>query len=166
METPELLMELKEKLSVKLGESLLSSEQQWDFPVFTVKRENIIDVVKFLYDDGFTFLTDLTGIHYPNNKGQELGVIYHLHDMPRNRRVRLKTFMPISDPHIASLTSVFLGANWMERETYDFYGIIFKGHPNLKRILNMDEMNYFPMRKEYPLEDARRDDKNDSMFGR
>ncbi len=54
----------------------------------------------------------------------------------------------------------------MERETYDFFGIIFKGHPNLKRILNVDEMNIYPLRKEYPLEDQTRDDKSDKMFGR
>jgi NADH-quinone oxidoreductase subunit C len=61
---------------------------------------------------------------------------------------------------------VFAAANWLERETYDFYGVIFEGHPNLKRILNVDEMIIFPMRKEYPLEDQTREDKNDSMFGR
>jgi NADH-quinone oxidoreductase subunit C len=67
---------------------------------------------------------------------------------------------------VATLTSVFQAANWMERETYDFYGVNFEGHPNLKRILNVDEMTIFPMRKEYPLEDQVRQDKNDTMFGR
>ena len=161
-----LLTELTEKLKAAFGDDILASEQQYDFPVITVKKEKIIDVIKSLHADGFTFLTDLTGIHYPDNKGKELGVIYHLHDMPKNRRVRLKTFTSIGDTAIPTLTGVFPGANWMERETYDFFGINFKGHPNLKRILNMDEMNYFPMRKEYPLEDARREDKNDTMFGR
>ena len=65
-----------------------------------------------------------------------------------------------------SITSVFSAANWMERQEFDFFGIIFTGHPNLKRILNMDEMTYHPMRKEYPLEDGTREDKNDKMFGR
>ena len=60
----------------------------------------------------------------------------------------------------------FHAANWMERETYDFYGVNFVGHPNLKRILNVDEMDYFPMRKEFPLEDQTRIDKDDEMFGR
>ncbi|HEY8402859.1 MAG TPA: NADH-quinone oxidoreductase subunit C, partial [Cytophagaceae bacterium] len=92
--------------------------------------------------------------------------IYHLHNLPKNFRLRLKTFFPKTDPVIDSLTPVFNSANWMERETYDFFGIIFKGHPNLKRILNVDDMDYFPLRKEYALEDPTRDDKKDNMFGR
>ncbi len=161
-----LLVELKTKLTDKFGKGIVATEQQYDFPVITVDRTQIIEIISFLKEDGFNFLTDLTGIHYPDNKGQELGVVYHLHDMPQNRRVRIKTFMPVGAPEIKSLTGLFAGANWMERETYDFFGIIFKGHPNLKRILNMDEMNYFPMRKEYALEDGSRDDKSDKMFGR
>jgi NADH-quinone oxidoreductase subunit C len=64
------------------------------------------------------------------------------------------------------VTSLYAAANWMERETFDFYGIIFTGHPNLRRILNADEMDYFPLRKEFPLEDATRSDKEDKYFGR
>jgi NADH:ubiquinone oxidoreductase subunit C len=67
---------------------------------------------------------------------------------------------------IATITDLFAGANWMERETYDFYGIEFTGHPDLRRILNMDDMDYFPMRKEYVLEDGTREDKDDRFFGR
>jgi len=161
-----LLTTLTEKLKAKFGADLINAEQQYDFPVFTIRKDKIIDIVKSLQEDGFNFLTDLTGIHYPDNKGQELGVIYHLHDMPKNTRIRLKIFTSINDPSVPTLTGLFPGANWMERETFDFFGIKFTGHPNLKRILNMDEMNYHPMRKEYPLEDAKRDDKDNSMFGR
>ena len=92
--------------------------------------------------------------------------MYQLHNLPKNWRIRIKTFFPVTNPEVPSLTPLFPSANWQERQEYDFFGIIFKGHPNLKRILNMDEMNYFPMRKEYALEDAGRDDKNDTMFGR
>lgn len=166
MEPSTLLTELNQKLSEKFGKDIISNEQQYDFPVFTVDRHKIVEIISFLKESGFNFLTDLTGIHYPDNKGLELGVIYHLHDMPNNKRVRIKTFTPINDPKIDTLTGVFAGANWMERETFDFFGIQFKGHPNLKRILNMDEMNYHPMRKEYALEDASRDDKDNAMFGR
>ncbi len=163
----DVLNTLNEKLKTKFGSDILSAEQLFDFPVFTVKKEKILEIIKTLKEEeGFNFLTDLTGTHYPDNKGQELGVIYHLHDMPGNRRIRLKTYASLADPKVLSLTGLFPGANWMERETFDFYGVLFTGHPNLKRILNMDEMNYFPMRREYPMEDAKRDDKDNSMFGR
>jgi NADH-quinone oxidoreductase subunit C len=157
-----------EKLKEKFGDKILSADESYNLLSLNVPRENILEILHFLYNDeelGFKFLTDLTGIHYPEPK-EELGVIYHLHNLPKNKRIRLRTFFPKSDPWIDSATPVFSGANWMERETYDFFGIQFKGHPNLKRILNMDEMDYFPLRKEYALEDPTRTDKDDSMFGR
>ena len=92
--------------------------------------------------------------------------MYQLHNLVNNQRIRLKIYLPVENPVAPTLTGVFAAANWLERETYDFYGVIFEGHPNLKRILNVDEMIIFPMRKEYPLEDQTREDKNDSMFGR
>jgi NADH-quinone oxidoreductase subunit C len=113
-----------------------------------------------------SFLTDIAGAHYPDRKGQELEVIYHLHSLINNVRLRIKCSLPVEKPEINSVVALYSAANFMERETYDFYGIIFTGHPNLKRILNVDEMDYFPMRKEYPLEDQTRTDKEDKYFGR
>jgi NADH-quinone oxidoreductase subunit C len=101
----------------------------------------------------------------PDQK-DDLGIVYHLHNLVDNVRLRLKVFVSTTNPHIHSLTDIFPGANWMERETFDFYGIHFNGHPNLKRILNVDEMTIHPLRKEFPLEDQTRKDKNDSQFGR
>jgi len=164
-----LLQYIEEKLKSKFGDAVLAAEQSYDFPVFIIKREKIFDVVKYLKEEpelGFEFMTTLCGLHYPDNKGQELGVMYQLHNLPKNHRIRLKTFFPIADPQVPSMTPLFSSANWQERQEYDFYGIIFKGHPDLRRILNMDEMNYYPMRKEYPLEDGTRTDKDDKMFGR
>jgi NADH-quinone oxidoreductase subunit C len=74
--------------------------------------------------------------------------------------------LPLGNPVVPTVTDLFSGANWMERETYDFYGILFEGHPNLKRILNVEYLDYFPMRKEYPLEDPTREDKDNRFFGR
>jgi NADH-quinone oxidoreductase subunit C len=74
--------------------------------------------------------------------------------------------MPNDAPEIDTVSSVFASANWQERETFDFYGIHFSGHPDLRRILNVDEMDYFPLKKEYPLEDQTRTDKDDTYFGR
>ena len=95
-----------------------------------------------------------------------IGVIYHLHSLTNNVRVRIKVFLNGDDPVIPTATDLWEGANWMERETYDFFGINFQGHPNLVRILNVDDMTVFPMRREYPLEDPNRVDKKDYFFGR
>ena len=125
--------------------------------------------MKFLKEDhelNFHFLTTQCGIHYPDNKAPGVGVVYHLHNLIKNTRLRVEAFFSIENPFIDSLTPLWSAANWMERETYDFYGIIFEGHPDLRRILNVDDMDYFPMLKQYPLEEATREDKNDKMFGR
>jgi len=136
---------------------------------FESPKDMNLKVLQFLYDDPalrFQFLTDLTAVHYPDQKGRELAVVYHLHNLIDNIRIRYKVFTDIEKPEIFTATKLYAAANWMERETFDFYGVQFLGHPNLKRILNVDEMNYFPMRKEYPLEDQTRIDKDDAMFGR
>lgn len=163
----ELFNKVKERISAKLPDAIEVAEITFDFPTFTIKKESIHDVLSFLKHDedlNFHFLTDLTGFQTEDEK--HLGVIYHLHNMPKNNRVRIKTYFDINKPEIPTATDIWPGANWMERETFDFYGVKFKGHPKLKRILNVDEMDIFPMRKEYPLEDQSRDDKNDKMFGR
>jgi NADH-quinone oxidoreductase subunit C len=158
-----------EKLTNKFGDKvILSHEVSFNMLAITVNKDSILELLQYLYkeeDLGFKFLTDLTGIHYPH-PDEQLGVIYHLHNLYKNSRIRLRAFFPKSKPEIDSVTPVFKGANWMERETFDFFGIIFKGHPNLKRILNVDDMTYYPLRKEYALEDETRTDKNDAMFGR
>jgi NADH-quinone oxidoreductase subunit C len=130
-------------------------------------RESIIDLVGHLkHDLGFGFLTDICGAHYPLSENQEFQVVYHIHNLYKNVRLRLKVNLATADLAIPTMVNLFPAANWMERETFDFYGIIFEGHPDLRRILNMDEMNYHPLRKEYALEDAGRDDKEDKYFGR
>lgn len=135
----------------------------------TTSVDLIIPMFHFLYQHPilkFQFLTDLAGIHFPEAKGQELGVIYHLHSLENNVRLWIKAYAPIESPNFPTITGLYATANWMEREAFDFYGIIFEGHPNLTRILNVDDMDYHPMRKEYPLEDATRHDKIDELFGR
>jgi NADH-quinone oxidoreductase subunit C len=136
---------------------------------FEVPCELNLKVLQFLYDDEqlkFRFLTDLQAVHYPDQPGRELAVVYHLHNLVDNVRLRFKIFVPISKPDVFTATQLYATANWMERETYDFFGVNFVGHPNLKRVLNVDEMDYFPLRKEFPLEDQTRIDKDDEMFGR
>ncbi len=108
----------------------------------------------------------MCAVHYPERVGEELSVVYHIHNLVDNIRIRFKVFTDIKKPDVFSATALYSAANWMERETFDFYGVNFIGHPNLKRILNVDDMEYFPMRKEFPLEDQTRLDKDDEMFGR
>ena len=158
-----------ERIQKEFGKDLVNAYESYGMRTIVVSSDRVFEVMKFLKEDNelsFNFLTDECGIHYPDNVGQELGVIYHLHNFMNNTRLRVETFFSIENPVVASMTPLWPAANWMERETFDFYGIIFEGHPDLKRILNMDDMDYFPMRKQYPLEDATREDKNDKMFGR
>ena len=166
----ELLEIVKNKLQDKFGDAVLASEMHYDFPVFILKKEVVKEALKFLKEDAelnFHFLTTMCGLHHPENPAEsEFGLMYQLHNMPKNWRIRIKTFMPRENLDMPTVTDVWKTAGWMERQEFDFFGFNFVGHPNLKRILNMDEMNYFPMRKEYPLEDMQRDDKNDKMFGR
>jgi NADH-quinone oxidoreductase subunit C len=160
---------VKEKLSSKFGESLTNWEEQYGMLTFEAPRELNLKVLQFLYDDEnlkFRFLTDLCAVHYPDRAGEELAVVYHLHSLENNVRLRFKVFASANQPDVYTATNLYSSANWMERETYDFFGVNFIGHPNLKRILNVDEMDYFPLRKEYPLEDQSRIDKDDEMFGR
>lgn len=146
------------------GEVILV-ESPYDFLTVNLKAGKIIEIIKFLYDkEKYQYLTTLCGIHYPENK--TIQVMYQLHKLTENKRIRLKIALPEEKPTVPTLTNVFPAANWMERETYDFFGVIFEGHPNLIRILNVEEMTIFPLRKEYPLEDQTREDKNNDMFGR
>ncbi len=152
-------------LTQRFADQILSSETAYDFPVLVLKKDKIVEIIRFLYDEAkFQYLTTLCGIHYAELN--QIAIMYQLHNLVSNERVRLKVFLPTENPVIASLTPVFAGANWMERETFDFYGVTFEGHPKLKRILNVEDMIIHPLRKEYPLEDQTRDDKEDFMFGR
>ncbi|MBC7425214.1 MAG: NADH-quinone oxidoreductase subunit C [Bacteroidia bacterium] len=165
----ELLETLSGKLHEKFGSNLIKASMDYDFPVFLIEKNSLIEILTYLKTDpemGFNFLTTLCGVHTPNNTGAEFGVMYQLQNMEKNWRIRLKITMPEDDLKVPTLTVLWPAANWMERQEYDFFGFNFTGHPDLRRILNMDEMNYFPMRKQYPLEDAGREDKDDKFFGR
>ena len=160
---------VQQKLTEKFGEQLTNWEEPFGMLTFTAPKELNLKVLQFLYDDEvlkFQFLTDLCAVHYPERKGEEIAMVYTVHSLTNNLRVRFKVYADAEKTEVYTASALYEAANWMERETYDFFGINFIGHPQLKRILNMDEMNYFPMRKEYPLEDMQRDDKNDKMFGR
>jgi NADH-quinone oxidoreductase subunit C len=140
MTTQELHDTVLTKLKAEFADAIVSSEVQYDFPVITVSKNKLYDILKFLKTStelGFEFLTTACGIHYPDAKGKELGMVYQLHNMPQNVRIRIKSFTALSDVVFPSMIPLWPAANWMEREAFDFYGLRFEGHPNLIRILNM-----------------------------
>src|SRR4051794_913350 len=107
-------------------------EEPYGMLTITTTREQIIPMLEFLHADPvlqMSFLTTMCGIHYPDNKDKELGVIYHVHSLVHNARLRIKIFFPIADPVVPTATNLYAAANWMERETFDFYGVKFEGHP-------------------------------------
>lgn len=160
---------IRQRLNEKFEGVLGEWSETYGMLTFSAPKDLNLKVLQFLFDDEtlrFRFLTDLQAVHYPERKGEELCVVYHLHNLVDNVRIRFKVYTDIQQPDVFSATALYAGANWMERETYDFFGVNFVGHPNLIRVLNVDEMDYFPMRKEFPLEDQTRVDKDDEMFGR
>jgi len=159
--------ELIDLLGEKFGEQLFDVTEPYGLLTFSTTKDQVIAVLSFLKDNGkinFNFLTDLTAVHYPEK--EQIAVVYHLHSMVSGIRARLKVFIHENNPTIPTASALWNSANWMERETYDFFGVKFEGHPDLRRILNMDELNVHPMLKQYPLEDPNRVDKKDEYFGR
>ncbi len=121
---------------------------------FYVRRERLPEVAAKLRDDPdlrFELCSGVSGVHYPEEVGRELHAVYHMLSITHNRRVRLEVSVPDADPHVPSLVSVYPTCNWHERETWDFFGIIFDGHPALTRIEMPDDWKGHPQRKDYPL---------------
>jgi NADH-quinone oxidoreductase subunit C len=159
--------EIIDLLGERFGEQLFDVTEPYGLLTFSTTKDKIINVLTFLKENGkinFNFLTDITAVHYPEKN--QLAVVYHLHSMVSGVRVRVKVFIHENDPTIPTASTLWNAANWMERETYDFFGIKFEGHPDLRRILNMDDLGVHPMLKQYPLEDPNRVDKKDEYFGR
>jgi len=154
-------------INEKFEGEIINAGMDKDFFTLILKKEKIVDIIGHLYnhqDTKFQYLTTMFAVHYPDQN--QIAMVYQLHNLATNQRIRLKIFLSADNPTTPTLTTVFSAANWMEREAYDFFGVVFTGHPNLTRILNVEDMLIFPMRKEYPLEDQTREDKNDLMFGR
>ncbi len=122
-----------------------------------LKRDRIIDVCRYLHDDPslkMDHLADLTAVDYsayPGDTGERFEVVYNLISTVYRHRIRLKARVPENDPRIDTVVSVWNTANWHERETYDLMGIMFVGHPDLRRILLPEDWEGHPLRKEYPL---------------
>jgi NADH-quinone oxidoreductase subunit C len=121
---------------------------------FYVRRDRLPQVARILRDDpqlAFELCTGVSGVHYPDEAGRELHAVYHLLSISRNRRLRLEAVAPDADPHVPSLVDVYPTCDWHERETWDFFGLVFDGHPALTRIEMPDDWKGHPQRKDYPL---------------
>ncbi|MGY1437353.1 NADH-quinone oxidoreductase subunit C [Streptomyces reniochalinae] len=121
---------------------------------FHIAREHLPQVARTLRDDPalrFELCTGVSGVHYPGETGRELHAVYHLRSLTHNRLIRLEVTAPDADPHVPSIVDVYPTNDWHERETYDFFGLVFDGHPALTRILMPDDWQGFPQRKDYPL---------------
>ncbi|WUL58908.1 NADH-quinone oxidoreductase subunit C [Streptomyces sp. NBC_00344] len=121
---------------------------------FHIDREHLVTVARTLRDDPalrFELCTGVSGVHFANDKGRELHAVYHLRSITHGRLIRLEVSAPDADPHVPSLVEVYPTNDWHERETYDFFGLIFDGHPALTRIMMPDDWQGFPQRKDYPL---------------
>ena len=119
-----------------------------------IRRARLVEVARALRDDPglrFELCSGVSGVHYPEQAGRELHAVYHLLSITHNRRIRLEVAAPDADPHVPSLFAVYPTNDWHERETYDFFGIVFDGHPALTRIQMPDDWPGHPQRKDYPL---------------
>jgi NADH-quinone oxidoreductase subunit C len=118
----------------------------------TVPRDKIVEVCRFFKDErSYMFLVDLTAVDWPEREEGRFDVVYLMHRHKDSKRLRLVTVVPEDEP-VASVVPVWKTANWLEREVYDLFGIIFEGHPNLERILMWEGFNGHPLRKDFPVE--------------
>ncbi|MFN3920955.1 MAG: NADH-quinone oxidoreductase subunit C [Caldimicrobium sp.] len=145
---------LKEELRERFGSSLVSIAEK-DCLTVAIHRENFLNLISFLREKGFNHLIDLCGVDYlnykPEKKEERFEVVYHFFNMKDRVLVRVKVPIPEGDCWQYSLTSLWRTADWFERECYDMFGIKFKGHPDLRRILMPDDWEGYPLRKDYPI---------------
>ena len=144
----------RDRLAVLVPDPFIKVVYEFGELTFYIPREKLTDVMWALRDDAylrFEFCASVSGVHYPEQAGEELHVAYHLQSMTHNRRLRVETTCPDSDPHVPSVVATYPAADWHERETWDMFGIIFDGHPHLTRILMPDDWVGHPQRKDYPL---------------
>jgi NADH-quinone oxidoreductase subunit C len=149
MEPSEIIERIKEKFPLDVMDVTSFRDQV----SVVVRRERIVEICRYLYDSDdlrMDYLSDLCGVDYPEREFR-FEVVYNLFSIKHRHRIRLKALVPENDASIESVVSIWIGANWHERETCDMYGIVFKGHPDLRRILMPDDWEGYPQRKDYPL---------------
>ena len=150
----EVVDRLAEAMGSDFGHAVARVTVYRDQLTLEIRREQLATVARALRDDPalrFELCSGVSGVHYPSDVGAELHAVYPLMSITHNRRIQLEVTCPDADPHVPSLFSVYPTTDWHERETYDFFGIIFDGHPWLTRIEMPDDWVGHPQRKDYPL---------------
>jgi len=149
---PELLKQIVDKVSQNLGNAITREEDSYGDRVLVVARARLHDTMAALKAEGFDMLLDIAGVDLLNLEHTDrYAITWILYAVNAGVRVRVKVFVPEDDLNVASVTDLWESANWAERETYDFFGVNFEGHPNLVRILTHREFEGHALRKDYPL---------------
>lgn len=147
-------LEIAEKIKEKFPEEVLNIKEFRGQVSVTLKRGRVLEVCRYLHDDPalfFDYLSDVCGVDYLGKKEARFEVVYHIYSIKHRHMIRLKAEVPEKDPTIDSVVPVWTGANWHEREAFDMCGIVFKGHPDLRRILMPEDWEGHPLRRDYPV---------------
>lgn len=146
--------EILERVRAKAPPGILEVSMGIDCPQVILKRDSLIPFMKFLKEDpelAFDLISDVTAVDYADSKSPRFEVVYHIFSIKNKERIRVK--VPVEEgERVDSVTSIWRGAEWLEREVYDMFGISFNNHPDLRRILMPEDYKYHPLRKEFPLE--------------
>ncbi|HVP07106.1 MAG TPA: NADH-quinone oxidoreductase subunit C [Candidatus Acidoferrum sp.] len=148
---------IRQLLTEQFSGSVIKEENFRNEQTFFVKPDAILDICQALLEDAelkVDYLADLTSVDWLGHEermGGRFEVVYNLYSISTHYRFFIKVMLPADKPEISSVTAVWPGANWMEREVYDLMGIVFTGHPDLKRILTPDGFEGYPLRRDYPL---------------
>ena len=148
-------LEIAEKIKEVFPEEVLTVSEFRGQVSVSLRKNRIRDIARYLHDDPdlyFDYLIDVCGVDYLGKKEKRFEVVYHLFSIKHRHALRLKAEVSESNPAIDSVTPVWVGANWHERETFDLYGIKFNGHPDLRRILLPEDWEGHPLRKDYPVQ--------------
>ncbi len=153
-------LQIADKIKEKFPKAVVSLAEYRGQASVVVNRESIPEVCRWLHDDpetGMDHLRDLCGVDWLGKKDIRFEVVYHLYSLKHRHMIRLKAPVPEDDPTVPSVTSVWKGAEWHERECFDMFGIRFEGNPDLRRVLMPEDWEGHPLRKDYPVEGPTRE---------
>lgn len=139
------------QLKQKFGEVIVATSDFRGDETAVVRVDRLLDICNYLKTEcQMNFLMDICGVDYPERK-ERFEVVYHLYSLTTHKRIRLKVRVSEADPHVPSVIGIWKSADWFEREAFDLFGVIFDGHPYLRRLLTFDEFEGHPLRKDYPV---------------